>query len=64
MSGNKKVNNTTFHHIITNGPAVYAKQRPSTPEKLKIAKPEFENLICQASKSPWASPLHKVPKRI
>jgi hypothetical protein len=37
------------------------------PEKLQIAKAEFKRLesagIIRCSKSPWASPLHKVPKK-
>ncbi|GBN23680.1 Retrovirus-related Pol polyprotein from transposon 297, partial [Araneus ventricosus] len=38
-----------------------------TPEKLKAVKTEFKNLvaqgICRSSKSPWASPIHLVPKK-
>jgi hypothetical protein len=38
------------------------------PEKLEIAKAEFKRLVESAgiihrSKSPWASPLHIVPKK-
>jgi hypothetical protein len=39
----------------------------SDPEKLQIAKAEFKRLesagIVHRSKSPWASPLHMVPKK-
>lgn len=58
---------STHHHIITNGPPVFAKARRLTPEKFKIAKEEFEYLmkkgICRPSKSQWASPLHMAPKK-
>lgn len=55
------------HHIETTGPPIFAKARRLPPDKLKIAKDEFsymlEQGICRPSKSPWASPLHMVPKR-
>lgn len=58
---------STHHHIITNGPPVFAKARRLTPEKFKIAKEEFEYLmkkgICRPLKSQWASPLHMAPKK-
>lgn len=65
---NKPIPSTaTFHHIITKGPPVFAKARRLTPEKLKIAKAEFEYLmkkgICRPSNSQWASPLHMAPKK-
>lgn len=56
----------THHHIVTTGPPTFAKARRLTPEKLKVAKAEFEYLmkkgICQPSKSQWSSPLHMAPK--
>ncbi|KAL1518322.1 hypothetical protein ABEB36_001961 [Hypothenemus hampei] len=55
------------HHIITKGRPIAERARRLNPEKLKIAKAEFEfmlqNGICQASSSPWASPLHLVSKK-
>lgn len=58
---------STYHHIVTTGPPVFAKARQLTPEKLKVAKAEFEYLmkkgICRPSNSPWASPLHMAKKK-
>ena len=55
-----------FHHIETTGPPVYARPRRLPPDKLLVAKAEFDSLlrdgIVQPSKSCWASPLHMVPK--
>lgn len=57
----------TKHHIITTpGQPVAQKPRRLAPDKLKIAKREFEAMIklglARPSKSPWAAPLHLVPK--
>ena len=55
------------HHIVTKGPPVRCRPRRLAPEKLCIAKTEFENMlklgIVQPSSSPWASPLHMVAKK-
>jgi hypothetical protein len=56
------------HHIHTGShPPVFAKARRLDPHKLEIAKAEFKKLesagIIRHSKSPWASPLHMVPKK-
>ncbi|UYV75266.1 hypothetical protein LAZ67_12003176, partial [Cordylochernes scorpioides] len=55
------------HHIVTNGPPIAAKPRRLPTDKLAAAKKEFafmmEKGICRPSKSPWASPLHLVPKK-
>ncbi|XP_010767363.1 uncharacterized protein [Notothenia coriiceps] len=52
------------HHIDTEGPPVYARARPGST--LTVAKAEFVNMerlgIIRRSDSPWASPLHMVPK--
>ena len=52
------------HHIITTGPPVYARPRCLAPERLQIAKREFEHMlqlgIIRPSSSAWSSPLHVV----
>ncbi|CAI2724326.1 unnamed protein product [Schistosoma spindalis] len=56
-----------LHHITTTGPPVCAKPRRLPPHKLQIGKREFEHMtqlgIIRQSNSPWASPLHMVPKK-
>lgn len=55
------------HHIITKGPPVASKARRLAPDKLDAAKREFQVMselgLCRPSSSPWASPLHCVPKK-
>ena len=55
------------HHIETTGPPVTARPRRLAPERLKVAKREFEHMlqlgIVRPSSSAWASPLHMVPKK-
>nr|CAB3249677.1 uncharacterized protein zf(cchc)-26 [Phallusia mammillata] len=54
------------HFIPTNGSPVHSRARCLPPEKLSLAKKEFHNMlqlgIIRRSSSPWASPLHMVPK--
>ena len=54
------------HFISTKGPPVHARARRLPPDKLAIAKAEFNRMqkmgIIRKSSSPWASPLHMVPK--
>jgi Reverse transcriptase (RNA-dependent DNA polymerase) len=55
------------HHIETYGRPVFAKARRLEPAKRKVAEEEFAALekagIVSHSTSPWASPLHMVPKK-
>ena len=55
------------HHLQTRGPPIAAKFRRLDAEKLAAAKKEFLALeqagIIRPSNSPWASPLHMVPKQ-
>jgi len=63
---NCPVNMKEVHTIVTEGSPVFSRPRPLSPDKLDIAKKEFEALlnlgIVRPSSSPWASPLHMVKK--
>ncbi|GFS22483.1 retrovirus-related Pol polyprotein [Elysia marginata] len=54
------------HHGPTTGPPVHSRARRLAPDKLAVAKQEFMEMeqmgIIRKSNSPWASPLHIVPK--
>ena len=54
------------HTIPTSGPPVFARARRLFGEKLEVAREEFKKMasmgIIRPSNSPWASPLHVVPK--
>ena len=60
------VKHNVTHHILTRGPPCSARPRRLPPDRLKIAKGEFQHMldkgIVRPSSSPWASPLHMVPK--
>nr|VZI38246.1 unnamed protein product [Spirometra erinaceieuropaei] len=60
------VQHDVVHHIRTSGPSVFARPRRLAPSRLEAAKAEFEHMlqlgIIRPSESPWASPLHMVPK--
>ncbi|GFU53947.1 hypothetical protein TNCV_3562181 [Trichonephila clavipes] len=64
---NRVVKHGVKHHILTTGQPVYSKARQLAPDKLKLAKQEFQfmldNDIFRPSKSQWASPLHLVNKK-
>ncbi|BHF59486.1 hypothetical protein SprV_0100244500 [Sparganum proliferum] len=61
-----EVQHDVVHHIRTSGPPVFARPRRPSPERFHAAKAEFEHMlqlgIIRPSESPWASPLHMVPK--
>nr|VZI14960.1 unnamed protein product [Spirometra erinaceieuropaei] len=61
-----EVQHDVVHHIRTSGPPVFARPRRLAPELFQAAKAEFEHMlqlgIIRPSESPWASPLHMVPK--
>ncbi|CAB4026405.1 Hypothetical predicted protein, partial [Paramuricea clavata] len=60
------VKHNVAHHILTRGPPCSSRPRRLPPERLKIAKDEFQHMldkgIIRPSSSSWASPLHMVPK--
>ena len=60
------VKHNVAHHIMTQGPPCSARPRRLPPDRFKIARDEFQHMldigIVGPSSSPWASPLHMVPK--
>ncbi len=63
----RPVQHDVTHHIKTTGPPVWARTRRLAPERLTIARKEFEHMlelgIVRPSSSTWSSPLHMVPKK-
>lgn len=64
----QQVLHDTVHHIkTTDGPPVSCRPRRLAPERLAIAKAEFNEMlregIIRPSSGPWASALHLVPKK-
>ena len=66
-SPNQAVKHNVVHHIETTGPPIVCKPRRLAPDRLCIAKAEFQHMIdlghMRPSKSNYASPLHMVPKK-
>ena len=62
----KLPNHNVEHVIETEGQPLYARPRRLDQVKLALAKTEFQKMetagIIRRSDSPWASPLHMVPK--
>ena len=60
------VKNSVTHQIRTTGPSVFCRPRRPAPDRLQIAKSEFDHMlqlgIIRASDSSWSSLLHMVPK--
>lgn len=64
----KEIVHDTVHYIsTTDGPPVSCRPRRLAPDRLAIAKAEFDAMIREGvmrpSSSPWSSPLHLVPKK-
>lgn len=64
----RTITHNTVHHIRTTpGPPIFCSPRRLAPDKLKIARAEFEGMLqsgtCRPSESAWASPLHLAPKK-
>ena len=61
------IKHNVTHHIITSGPPVHARARRLPPERLAIARREFDHMlqlgIVRPSSSMWATPLHMVSKK-
>ena len=61
-----EVTHKVQHYIPTRGPPIHARPRRLDGEKLDVARSEFKKMedlgIVRWSDSPWASPLHVVPK--
>lgn len=64
----REVKHGTLHYIRTTpGQPVTARPRRLPPDKLQIARKEFEEMLANGtarrSDSPWSSPLHLAPKK-
>ena len=62
------VRHTVTHHICTTGPPVSARPRHLFPDRLRIAKQEFDHMldlgIVQPSSSCWATPTTHGPEKV
>eukprot|EP00117_Sycon_ciliatum_P039851 scpid21637/ scgid29378/ Retrotransposable element Tf2 155 kDa protein type 1 len=66
-TGDSPVKHNVTHRIVTDGHPVHAKPRRLAPDRLAVAKCEFQHMldlgIIRPSSSAWSSPLHMVPKK-
>ena len=66
-AADRPIKHNVSHHIETTGPPVSSRTRRLAPERLRIAREEFDHMlelgIIRPSSSNWSSPLHMVPKR-
>ncbi len=66
-TANRPIKHSVTHHITTTGPPVSSSTRRLAPERLRVARQEFDHMlelgIIRPSSSSWSSPLHMVPKR-
>lgn len=66
-SFDQPVTHSVTHTIQTKGPPVRSRTRRLAPDRLKIARREFDHMlqlgIVRPSSSNWSSPLHMVPKK-
>ena len=63
-----EVRHNTVHHIRTTaGPPVACRPRRLAPDRLAVAKAEFDAMLkegtARRAEGPWSSPLHLVPKK-
>lgn len=62
----ERINHNVRHYIQTTGPPVFSRPRRLAKMKFDLAKTEYDDLmsfgIIQPSSSPYATPLHMVPK--
>src|SRR6201990_3294413 len=65
-SADNPIKHNVQHHSETSRSPVFARPRRLAPERLKVARAEFDHMlelgIIRPSKSAWSSPLHLVPK--
>jgi hypothetical protein len=63
----RDVQHNTIHIRTTPGPPVTCRPRRLAPDRLKVAKAQFDAMVrdgtARPSESPWSSALHLVPKK-
>lgn len=64
----REIKHSTVHYIHTTpGPPVFCRPRRLAPDRLKIAREQFNDMVrdgtARPSDSPWASALHLAPKK-